>query len=95
MSFAGGASLETGRSTSGGAFNRVNTTTSEWASVDATNRSSTVALSSEWELSCIDPPGSRWRVWNGDPIDTPAFQLQARSDRGEFDLFTETVEHEI
>lgn len=50
------------------------------------------ALSVEWELFALDPPGSGWRPWSGVPIDAPAFQLQARSSSGEFDVFTEEVD---
>ena len=50
------------------------------------------ALSADWELFALDPPGSGWKPWNGTPIDAGAFQLQARSSVGEFDLFTETVD---
>ena len=50
------------------------------------------ALSADWELFALDPPGSGWRPWSGVPIDGPAFQLQARSPSGEFDLFTEAVD---
>jgi hypothetical protein len=50
------------------------------------------ALRSNWELFALDPPGSGWQAWGGFPIEAPAFQLQARSTDGEFDLFTETVE---
>ena len=53
------------------------------------------ALRRAWELFCLDPPGSGWRPWTGLPIQQPAFQLQARSAGGEFDLFTETVDHEV
>ena len=49
------------------------------------------ALDRAWELHCIDPPGSGWRPWNGAPIEQPSFQLQARSERGEFDVFVETI----
>ncbi|MDP2291108.1 MAG: hypothetical protein Q8M22_07940, partial [Actinomycetota bacterium] len=37
-------------------------------------------------------PGGGWRPWSGVPIDAPAFQLQARSSSGEFDVFTEEVD---
>lgn len=50
------------------------------------------ALVPQWQLSCLDPPGSGWRPWTGVPVEPPAFQLQARSSAGEFDLFAETVE---
>ncbi len=50
------------------------------------------ALGDRWELSCLDPPGTGWRAWSGDPIEPPAFQLQARSSTIEFDIFTETVD---
>jgi hypothetical protein len=50
------------------------------------------ALSAEWELFALDPPGGGWQPWSGVPIDAPAFQLQARSSSGEFDLFTEEVD---
>ena len=48
-------------------------------------------LSNEWELQCLDPPGSGWRRWSGERIELPAFQLQARSPAGEFDIFLETT----
>ena len=50
------------------------------------------ALVAECELFALDPPGGGWRPWNGVPIDDPAFQLQARSSSGKFDVFTETVD---
>ena len=50
------------------------------------------ALTADWDLFALDPPGSGWRPWSGAPIHAPAFQLQARSSSGEFDLFTETVD---
>ena len=48
-----------------------------------------VTTSTMW---CLDPPGSGWRPWSGEPIEPPSFQLQARSPWGEFDLFAETVD---
>ena len=50
------------------------------------------ALAGRWELFVLDPPGGGWRQWTGVPIEAPAFQLQARSSSGEFDIFTETVD---
>jgi len=50
------------------------------------------ALREHWDLYCLDPPGSGWRSWSGDPIEFPAFQLQARAASYEFDLFTENVD---
>lgn len=50
------------------------------------------ALSTGWELCALDPPGGGWQQWSGAPIEAPAFQLQARSSSGEFDLFTEAVD---
>ena len=50
------------------------------------------ALRADWDLFALDPPGTGWRGWSGVPIDPPAFQLQARSSSGEFDLFTEDVD---
>jgi hypothetical protein len=50
------------------------------------------ALSGDRELFALDPPGSGWRPWNGVPMRAPAFQLQARSSTGSFDLFTEDVD---
>ncbi len=50
------------------------------------------ALAADWTLWRLDPPGSGWRPWTGELIEPPAFQLQARSPRGEFDLFAETVD---
>lgn len=52
-------------------------------------------LSSEWSLWRIDPPGSGWREWDGSDNSRVAFQLQARSAVGEFDLFLENVEDGI
>lgn len=51
-------------------------------------------LSRRLELYCLDPPDSIWRPMNGVPIDSPAFQLQARSSTSEFDLFTETADQQ-
>jgi hypothetical protein len=51
------------------------------------------ALTDDWDLFALDPPGSGWKPWGGAPIHAPAFQLQARSSSGEFDLFTETVDN--
>ncbi len=53
------------------------------------------ALSADWEQFALDPPGSGWRPWSGVPIDSPSFQLQARSSLGEFDIFTETVDESM
>ncbi len=53
------------------------------------------ALSGEWDLFALDPPGSGWRPWSGAPLVAPAFQLQARSASTEFDLFTETVDETL
>jgi hypothetical protein len=53
------------------------------------------ALRADWNLYCLDPPGSGWRAWTGDPIEHPAFQLQARSPANEFDLFTETSDESM
>ena len=50
------------------------------------------ALASGWELFALDPPDGGWQPWNGVPIEAPAFQLQARSPTGEFDIFTETAD---
>lgn len=50
------------------------------------------SLSADFELFALDPPGGGWRPWGGAPIDAPAFQLQARSTSGEFDVFTEAVD---
>ena len=50
------------------------------------------ALRAEWDLRCIDPPGSGWRPWDGHPLAAPAFQLQANCGEETFDLFAETVE---
>jgi hypothetical protein len=50
------------------------------------------ALTADWDLFALDPPGGGWRPWSGVPIHAPAFQLQARSSSGEFDLFTEAVD---
>jgi hypothetical protein len=51
-----------------------------------------MSLAERWELFALDPPDSGWRPWTGEPIEMPAFQLQARSSFGEFDIFTETVD---
>lgn len=48
-------------------------------------------LRTDWDLYCLDPPGSGWRPWTGDPITAPAFQLQARRAGPCFDIFLETV----
>jgi hypothetical protein len=48
-------------------------------------------LVNEWELRCLDPPGSAWKPWGGERIDLPAFQLQARSPSCELDIFLETT----
>lgn len=53
------------------------------------------ALSSQWDLSCLDPPGEGWRSWGGAAIESPAFQLQARSSTIEFDIFTETTDQSM
>ena len=45
-----------------------------------------------WELFVLDPPGGGWRPWSGASIDESAFQLQARSSSGGFDVFTESVD---
>jgi hypothetical protein len=50
-----------------------------------------LGLGNEWELRCLDPPGSGWRPWGGERIEPPAFQVQARSASGEFDIFLETT----
>ena len=50
------------------------------------------ALTTDWDLFALDPPGGGWRPWRGAPIHAPAFQLQARSSSGEFDLFTEEID---
>ena len=47
------------------------------------------SLRDDWEMCCLDPPGSEWRPWHGDLIEAPAFQLQARSASTEFDIFLE------
>lgn len=49
-------------------------------------------LCASWALFALDPPGSGWRPWDGAPIHAPAFQLQARSEQVEFDLFTEDID---
>ena len=49
------------------------------------------ALSDRSEVWCLDPPGSGWRTWDGHDLWPPAFQLQARANGMEFDLFTESV----
>jgi len=49
------------------------------------------ALTDRWDVFCLDPPGTGWRAWPGHALERPAFQLQARGDTGEFDLFLEDV----
>ena len=51
------------------------------------------ALAPRWDLLALDPPGIGWQPWSGVPIEAPAFQLQARSSSGQFDIFTETIEN--
>ena len=58
----------------------------------ADQRTMRQALDKTWELYCLDPPGSDWRRRSGGRIEQPAFQLQARSALGEFDVFLETVD---
>jgi hypothetical protein len=41
--------------------------------------------------TCIDPPGSGWRPWDGDPLIGPAFQLKADLEGVSLDVFAETV----
>jgi hypothetical protein len=48
-------------------------------------------LVAHWEMSCIDPPGSSWRAWDGHALQHPTFQARARRDGHEFDLFFEDV----
>ena len=50
------------------------------------------ALRNTWELFCLDPPGSDWRLWGGHPVDEPAFQIQARRADAVFDIFTESMD---
>src|SRR5437899_2178390 len=51
------------------------------------------ALRAEWELLCLDPPGSDWRPWIYDhAIRPPAFQTKARRADLDFDVFLETVD---
>jgi len=50
-------------------------------------------LHDDWDLLCIDPPGSGWRQWPRNArIVEPLFQLKARgeADEGGFDLFLES-----
>jgi len=50
------------------------------------------ALHESSALSCIDPPGSRWRPWfRSADVAPPAFQLNARGPAHDFDLFLESV----
>jgi hypothetical protein len=49
-------------------------------------------LGDRWKLYCLDPPGSGWRPWSGTSVEPPAFQLQARSSIGVFDIFAETAD---
>jgi Aminoglycoside-2''-adenylyltransferase len=52
-------------------------------------------LGAEWDMSCLDPPGTPWRPWpSATWIGPPAFQLKARGASFEFDLFLESSEHE-
>jgi hypothetical protein len=53
------------------------------------------ALTADWDLFALDPPGGEWRPWSGVPLHAQAFQLQARSSSGEFDLFTEAVDETL
>lgn len=49
-------------------------------------------LDSDWELSCIDPPGSGWRPWRAnDPFVAPSFQAKASGAAIDFDIFLEFV----
>jgi hypothetical protein len=49
-------------------------------------------LRDNWELSCIDPPGSGWRQWRADDhIALPSFQAKASNPVTEFDIFLESV----
>ena len=43
------------------------------------------------QLQCLDPPGSAWRPWDGQTLQAPAFQVQARSPETTFDVFLENV----
>jgi hypothetical protein len=52
-------------------------------------------LRASWALFALDPPGSGWRPWDGAPIHAPAFQLQARSEQLEFDLFAEDIDDHL
>jgi hypothetical protein len=52
------------------------------------------ALVGTRSLDCVDPPGSGWREWSGEPVQAPAFQLRARGQGLAFDLFAETVDDE-
>jgi hypothetical protein len=50
------------------------------------------ALHDDWELLCLDPPGSEWRQWHySTRIVPPAFQLKARAPSFEFDIFLEST----
>jgi hypothetical protein len=50
------------------------------------------ALHHDWELGCIDPPGSGWGPWpRSGRIEPPSFQLQARGADFEFDVFLEST----
>ncbi|MGO9874058.1 MAG: nucleotidyltransferase domain-containing protein [Acidimicrobiia bacterium] len=56
------------------------------------------ALHDDWDLLCIDPPGSGWRRWDRNVrIVEPAFQVKARSasDEFEFDLFLESTSDDL
>ena len=53
------------------------------------------ALSAHGQLFALDPPDSGWRPGDGVPVAAPAFQLQARSPSGTFDIFTETVDESL
>jgi hypothetical protein len=50
------------------------------------------ALRGEWELFCLDPPGSAWRRWTaGERLLAPSFQAKAYQQGHEFDVFFEDV----
>jgi hypothetical protein len=60
---------------------------------DQTAVRAALCLTHEWQ--CLDPPGTGWSRWDGQPLEPPAFQLQARSPQTTFDVFLETVRDDV
>lgn len=50
------------------------------------------ALAGQWDLFCLDPPGSGWQPWSGHTLERPAFQLEANHDDQAFDVFLEDID---